>query len=90
MLNWHGCGMSVMEMSHRGKEYTSIIEAAEADLREILHIPDNFKVIFYQGGATLQFAGIPMNMMGEGKKADYIVSCRILTRVFSGHVHFLR
>ncbi|KAF4700952.1 Phosphoserine aminotransferase [Perkinsus olseni] len=74
MLNWHGCGMSVMEMSHRGKEYTSIIEAAEADLREILNIPDNFKVIFYQGGATLQFAGIPFNMMGEGKKADYIVT----------------
>ncbi|KAF4646474.1 Phosphoserine aminotransferase, partial [Perkinsus chesapeaki] len=48
--------------------------AAEADLREVLNIPDNFKVIFYQGGATLQFAGIPMNMMGEGKKADYIVT----------------
>lgn len=72
--NYKGCGESVMEMSHRSKEFTKIIEDAEADLRQLLSIPDNYKVMFLQGGATLQFAMIPMNLMTGSGKADYIVS----------------
>jgi phosphoserine aminotransferase len=71
MLDWQGSGMSVMEMSHRGKEFMSIAEQAEADLREIMAIPDNYKVLFLQGGASAQFAMIPMNLAANGK-ADYI------------------
>lgn len=73
MLDYRGCGMSVMEMSHRSKPFASIIETAEADLRELLQIPDNYQVLFLQGGATQQFAAVPMNLM-QNKKADYIVS----------------
>jgi phosphoserine aminotransferase len=73
MLDWHGCGMSVMEMSHRGKEFTAIIEQTEADLRELMGIPANYKVLFLQGGATLQFAQIPLNLLG-GCSADYLVT----------------
>ncbi len=73
MLDWHGSGMSVMEMSHRGKEYMSIAEKAEADLRELMAIPANYKVLFLQGGASSQFAMIPMNLLG-GRAADYIVT----------------
>lgn len=73
MLDWHGAGCSVMEMSHRGKEFMSIIEQAEADLRELMAIPANYKVLFLQGGATQQFAQIPMNLLG-GRSADYIVT----------------
>lgn len=72
MLDWGGSGMSVMEMSHRGKEFIAIAEQAEADLRELLAIPANYKVLFLQGGASLQFAMVPMNLMGQRKKADYI------------------
>ncbi len=72
MLDWHGSGMSVMEMSHRGKEFIAIAAQAEADLRELLAVPKNYKVLFLQGGATLQFAAIPMNLLGGKKKADYI------------------
>src|SRR5260221_8517554 len=72
MLDWHGSGMSVMEMSHRGKEFISIAEAAEKDFRELLKIPSNYKVLFLQGGATLQFGMVPMNLLGEKKSADYI------------------
>lgn len=72
MLDWNGCGMSVMEMSHRGKEFTSIAEEAEADLRELLAIPDNYKVMFLQGGASSQFAAIPMNLLRGKQTADYI------------------
>jgi phosphoserine aminotransferase len=72
MLDWHGSGMSVMEMSHRGKEYIAIAEKAEADLRELLNVPANYKVLFLQGGATAQFAGIPMNMLRGKTSADYI------------------
>ena len=72
MLDWHGTGMSVMEMSHRGKEFTSIAETAEADLRELLTIPDNYKVLFLQGGASSQFAAIPLNLLRGKKDADYI------------------
>ena len=75
MLDYQGCGMSVMEMSHRSKEFKGIIEGAEADLRELLGIPENYKVLFLQGGATTQFAAIPMNLMkASGGTADYIVS----------------
>ncbi len=72
MLDWHGAGMSVMEMSHRGKEFMGIAEQAEADLRELMSIPDNYKVLFLQGGASSQFAMVPMNLMGSKGKADYI------------------
>ena len=67
MLDYHGCGMSVMEMSHRSKVYQQIIDEAEADLRELIGIPNNYKVLFLQGGATLGFAMIPMNFMFNGK-----------------------
>ena len=73
MLDWHGAGCSVMEMSHRGKEFTGIIAQAEADLRELMAIPADYKVLFLQGGATLQFAQIPMNLLA-GRSADYIVT----------------
>lgn len=77
LLDWHGAGLGVMEMSHRGKEFTAIIEQAEADLRELLGVPANYKVLFLQGGATQQFAQIPMNLLaGEfaNKSADYLVT----------------
>jgi phosphoserine aminotransferase len=72
MLDWHGCGTSVMEMSHRGKEFIGIAAAAEADLRELLGVPANYKVLFLQGGATLQFAAIPMNLLRGKSSADYV------------------
>lgn len=73
MLDYRGCGMSVMEMSHRSKPFASIIETAEADIRELMGIPDNYRVLFLQGGASTQFAMIPMNLM-LGGAADYVVS----------------
>lgn len=73
MLDYKGTGMSVMEMSHRSKAYDTIIKEAEADLRELMNIPDNYKVLFLQGGASTQFAMIPMNLM-KNKVADYIVT----------------
>ena len=73
MLDYRGTGMSVMEMSHRSKAYETIIKEAEADLRDLLNIPDNYKVLFLQGGASQQFAMIPMNLM-KNKVADYIVT----------------
>ncbi len=73
MLDYRGCGMSVMEMSHRSKMFENIIEEAEADIRQLMNIPSNYKVLFLQGGATLQFAMIPMNLM-KNKVADYIVT----------------
>ncbi|MFP4560341.1 MAG: 3-phosphoserine/phosphohydroxythreonine transaminase [Thiohalorhabdus sp.] len=72
ILDWHGSGMSVMEMSHRGKEFTAIIEKAEADLRELMQIPDDYSVLFLQGGASSQFAMIPLNLLRGKGKADYI------------------
>lgn len=72
MLDWHGSGMSVAEMSHRGKEFMSIAEQAEADFRELLAIPDGYKVLFLQGGASSQFAMVPMNLLRGRDKADYI------------------
>ena len=73
MMNYRGCGMSVMEMSHRSKMFEDIIEEAEKDLRDLMGIPDNYKVLFLQGGASQQFAAIPMNLMKNGV-ADYIVT----------------
>ena len=74
MLDWRGTGMSVMEMSHRGKEFMGIAAEAEADLRSLLAIPANYKVLFLQGGATLQFAQVPMNLLAGKGKADYVVT----------------
>ncbi len=72
MLDWHGSGMSVMEMSHRGKEFIEIHARAEADLRELMNIPKNYRVLFLQGGASAQFAVVPMNLLRGKAKADYI------------------
>jgi phosphoserine aminotransferase len=72
MKDWNGSGMSVMEMSHRGKEFISIAEKAEKDLREILNVPQKYKVLFLQGGATSQFAMVPLNLLKGKKTADYI------------------
>jgi len=72
MLDWRGTGMSVMEMSHRGKAFISIAEQAEADLRELLDIPSNYKVLFLQGGATGQFAAIPLNLTQPDSVVDYV------------------
>ena len=72
LVNWQGCGMSVMEMSHRGKEYMSIQAEAESDLRELMGIPANYKVLFLQGGASTQFAMVPMNLYRGKASADYL------------------
>jgi phosphoserine aminotransferase len=74
MTNYRGCGMSVMEMSHRSKEFAKIIQDAEQDLRDLMHIPDSYKVLFLQGGGSLQFSMIPLNLFRNSKKADYIVT----------------
>ncbi len=81
MLDYQGCGMSVMEMSHRSKVYDTIIKEAEADLRELMNIPDNYKVLFLQGGASQQFAAIPMNLM-VNKKAGYIITGQWAKKAF--------
>ncbi|MDO4323360.1 MAG: 3-phosphoserine/phosphohydroxythreonine transaminase [Lachnospiraceae bacterium] len=73
MLDYKGCGMSVMEMSHRSKVFDDLIHETEADLRDIMQIPDNYKVLFLQGGASLQFSMIPMNLM-KNRVADYIIT----------------
>lgn len=72
LVEWNGAGMSVMEMSHRGKEYTSIHENAIKNLRTLMNIPDHYKVLFLQGGASLQFAMVPLNLFSVSKKADYV------------------
>jgi len=72
LLDWHGSGMSVMEMSHRGKEFMSIAEKAEADLRDLMKIPANYKVLFLQGGASSQFSMVPINLLRGKNKADYV------------------
>jgi hypothetical protein len=74
LLDFKGTGMSVMEISHRSKEFEGVIQTAEADLRELLGIPSNYKVMFLQGGATLQFTMLPMNLRPAGASADYIVT----------------
>ncbi len=74
MLDWQGAGMSVMEMSHRGKAFMSIAEKAEADLRELMAIPDNYKVLFLQGGASSQFSMVPINLLNGKTSADYVLT----------------
>jgi len=74
LLDWHGSGTSVMEMSHRGKHFMSIAAKAEADLRELMAIPDNYKVLFLQGGASSQFAMVPINLLGDKNTADYLLT----------------
>mgnify|MGYP000025307021 CR=1 FL=1 len=74
MLDWNGTGMSVMEMSHRGKAFMSIAAKAEADLRELMSIPENYKVLFMQGGASSQFAMVPINLLGDKTSADYLLT----------------
>ena len=81
MLNYKGSGMSVMEMSHRSKTYQAIIDEAEADLRDLLNIPSSYKVLFAQGGCSLQFASVPMNLMRNGV-ADYIVTGQWAKKAF--------
>jgi len=71
-INWNGLGTSVMEISHRSKEFIKVAEEAEQDLRDLLNIPDNYKVLFCQGGARAQFAAVPLNLLGSAKKATYI------------------
>ena len=82
MLDYRGCGMSVMEMSHRSKMFEEIIHTAEADLRELMGIPSNYKVLFLQGGASQQFAMIPMNLM-KNKVADYIITGQWAKKAFA-------
>ena len=82
MLDYEGCGQSVMEMSHRSKVFDSIIKSAESLLRELMNIPDNYKVLFLQGGATTQFAAIPMNFMNNSGKADYIITGQWAKKAF--------
>src|SRR5690349_12822138 len=74
ILDWHGSGMSVMEMSHRGKEFIGIAAEAEKDLRELLAIPGSYKVLFLAGGATLQFAQVPLNLLAGKGRADYVAT----------------
>ena len=82
MMDYRGCGMSVMEMSHRSKVFDNIIKEAEADLRDLMQIPDNYKVLFLQGGASQQFAAIPMNLM-KNRKAGYIVTGQWAKKAFA-------
>ena len=72
--DWHGAGASIMEMSHRGKEFVSVAAEAEQDVRDLLEVPDSYKVLFLQGGATTQFATIPMNILRGKRKADYVLT----------------
>lgn len=82
MTDYKGSGMSVMEMSHRSPVYDAIIKEAEAKLRELMNIPDNYKVLFLQGGASTQFAAVPLNLMTKNKKADYILSGQFSTKAY--------
>ncbi|MBQ3559693.1 MAG: 3-phosphoserine/phosphohydroxythreonine transaminase [Agathobacter sp.] len=82
MMDYKGCGMSVMEMSHRSKVFDEIIKEAEADLRDLMNIPDNYKVLFLQGGASQQFAAVPMNLM-KNKKAGYIITGQWAKKAFA-------
>lgn len=88
LTNYNGCGMSVMEMSHRSKEFEAILHTAESDLREIMKIPDNYKVLFLQGGATLQFSMIPINLLRKSKKADYIITGNWAKKAYEEAVKF--
>ena len=82
LVSYQGTGMSVMEMSHRSPAYDAIIKEAERLLRELMQIPDNYKVLFLQGGASTQFAAVPLNLMQKNKKADYIISGQFSGKAF--------
>lgn len=82
MLDYQGSGQSVMEMSHRSKEYEGIIGSAESLFREVLNIPDNYKILFLQGGASSQFAMVPMNLMNKNKKADFVLTGQWATKAY--------
>ena len=84
MLDWRGSGMSVMEMSHRGKEFVAIAAEAEADLRKLLAIPANYKVLFLQGGATTHFALLPLNF-ARGQVIDHVVTGQWSQKALKGH-----
>ena len=88
LLNYKGTGESVMEMSHRSKEFQKIMDDAEADLRKLMYIPDNYKVLFLQGGGTLQFSMIPLNLLRKSKKADYIVTGQWAKKAYKEAVKF--
>ncbi|MBO4212490.1 MAG: aminotransferase class V-fold PLP-dependent enzyme, partial [Clostridia bacterium] len=82
LVSYGTSGMSVMEMSHRSPDYDAIIKEAEADFRKVMNIPDNYKVLFLQGGASTQFAAVPLNLLPVGGKADYIVSGQFSGKAF--------
>ena len=82
MMDYNGSGMSVMEMSHRSSVYEGIIQSAEKSIRELMAIPDNYKVLFLQGGASTQFAAVPLNLIGRTGKADYVVSGQFSGKAF--------
>ena len=82
MLDYKGSGQSVMEMSHRSKDYDAIIKECESLLREVMNIPDNYKVLFLQGGASSQFAMVPLNLMNKNKKADYVITGQWANKAF--------
>lgn len=88
MLDYQGTGQSVMEMSHRSKEYEAIIADAQALLREVMSIPDNYKVLFLQGGASSQFAMVPLNLMNGSGKADYVLSGQFSTKAYQEAVRY--
>ena len=82
MLDYHGSGQSVMEMSHRSKVYDGIIKETESLLREVMNIPDNYKVLFLQGGASSQFAMVPLNLMTGSGKADFVLTGQWATKAY--------
>ena len=82
MLDYQESGMSVMEMSHRSPVYEKIIAEAEALLRQVMDIPENYKVLFLQGGASTQFAAVPLNLMNGSQKADYVLSGQFSTKAY--------
>lgn len=87
LLDWQGRGLSVMEMSHRSSEFTTIAKEAEQDLRDLLRVPNNYKVLFVQGGASLQFSAIPLNLLPENSSADYLVTGQWSKKAFEEAKH---
>ena len=95
MLNYANTGMSITEMSHRSKPFMAVNDEAQALLRELMNIPDNYYVLFVQGGASTQFASIPLNLLGKNNKADYVLSGNFATKAWEeacryGDIHIAR
>ena len=90
LVDWHGKGMSVMEMSHRGKDFVEIAARAEADLRSLMGIPGNYKVLFLQGGATAQFAAVPMNLLRGHGEADFVITGEWTRKAFAEAAKYCR